>query len=1165
MLTLAVLAGLVFTPAASAAPNVVVFVTDDQRLDGTMQVMPQTTKWFHTGGDLGGGAGTVAGGTNFPNAVANTPWCCPARSSIFTGDFAHNHHVEQLDGTALGTTESAPTQQKTMQAYLKGASPSYRTGIFGKYLNNWGLNCPDPGGPPRPPFFDDYAIFENSSYSPTCVLEDEDPAQKWVWQYSTHYVRDKALEFLDQAEAAGQPWFLYVAPYAPHSPFLPESRYQDANVPALPETAALFESDRTDKPDWVRTGELNDAATIRAQWKQHLRMLKSVDDTVDAVMRKVKDLGEDENTIAFFTSDNGYMWGDHGGQAKARPYLASVNVPLYMRWPGWAGHSPNETDDRLAALIDIAPTVLDAAGITPGDEKDGRSLIETSSPRNHILMEQNGEGLTLPSWLSILTKTYHYIQTYAEPGGVTDYSQIESREYYDLTQDPLELRNLLGDDDPLNDPPTAGLAAQIVADRACAGLTCPPEGGDAPLEVQITRGPADDDHNSGSTSPRFYFTSSEPGSAFECRLEGPFVTPSWVDCLGSQGYSGLVNGDYTFSVRARMPGPVYSDVVTYAWHIDASVPETTITFPRSRRSTSQTAWFGFASSYRPDYFECRLNGGMWQTCTSPYSVVVPDAPESAPHELEVRAVSPYSLAVADPTPASYEWSVDSTPMEIDPATFNATAPSHLGEARFEFSAKEKPESAQPPGKEQPTGFDCRLDGGAWDPCTSPKQYTGLAAGHHSFSVRVTDQAGNVSATRDHEWDIAAVQTYHTLPDTSWPDVTAGAEVRAVIADGCGGWYAGGTFSEVGAAAAGNVVHITAGKAVDTTWAPAVTRTTGGSPSVRALLLVGGTLYIGGQFTHVDGIPRRNLAALSVPACGAAAAAAVTAWDPSPSNVVYGLAPGRTGMNTLYAVGAFNNFGQGPGSTMRRKVAEVQTTGTGAVTDWNPDANSNATLLAVTTGTTGVYVGGSNLTSIGGEARSYLAELDPVSGQATSWNPAPDGAVHSIYWRRTSVADSVAAAAQLPTLLIGGSFSHIGQPLPGTGQPMRNKAAELGASDGGFATPWDPSLNSTAPTIGAAYDILPVTTSSTIVAGGFSTVGPVARGRLAETDRGTGAVLDWTPTPDAGVFGLSHRPSGNKLVAPPVLAAGGSFSNLGSPAQQRRMLAFYCRMDLPETC
>jgi arylsulfatase A-like enzyme len=1190
ILALVVLGVALHAPAAMASPNVLVIVTDDQRLDGTMAVMPKTEKWFHTGGDLGNGAGTVTGGAFFPNNVANTPWCCPARSSIFTGEYAHNHGVENLMGSLLGTTESSPKQQQTLQAYLKRPPFDYMTGIFGKYLNNWrgpgpgeGFDC-SPGSttaPPPPPFFDEFGIFESSSYSPTCVLENGGGPDKYVWQYSTTYVQDKSIQFLDHANAAGKPWLLYVTPYAPHSPFLPESKYQDANVPDLPQTASYFEKDRSDKPPWVQS-EIHDSALMQSQWKDHLRQLMSADDMVDAIMRKIRALGEDQNTLAFFTSDNGLMWGDHGGDDKARPYMASIKVPFFIRYPAWANYQSDVTDQNMTGLIDIAPTALAAVGATPdaNDPKDGMSLLDPSNQRNRTLTEEGLGAPGTPPWLSILTPTYHYIEYYQDGPG----TPITFREYYDLTTDPLELNNLLGDDDPLNDPPTAALSAKLAADRACSGLTCPPGGGDPPLEAKITRGPADDNGTSGTLQPQFYFTSSQPGSTFECQLSGPVGSTTWTQCQNPYRYVGVVNGTYTFSVRAKQPGPVYSDPQTYTWQIDASRPETTITFHPPKRSTSQTAWFGFASSERPELFQCRVDGGIWYSCQNPSQLpqLVADTPASAPHKFEVKAISPYGGSVEDPTPASFEWSVDSTPMDIDPSTFVHTTASYERQASFQFSAKARPESAEPPGSEKPTRYECKLDGPTntdWQACGSPygqpttcctKDYTNLAAGHYTFNVRVVDLAGNVSTPYTYDWDVGQVQSYNTLPDLAWPDVTAGSEVRVVIPDGCPtpGWYVGGTFSSVGGVAVTNLAHIMGDKTVDSQWTPAVTKSTG-QASVRALLLRGQTLYVGGDFSGIDSSSRSNLAAVTT-GC-TPQSATVTSWDPRPNKPVYGLADKvRTDASidpdVLYAVGAFIRFdGPQSGPVNRAKVAEIGLSD-GVPTQWDAHPNGTATLLAVRSSRQGtVYVGGSGLTSIGGnpDVRN-LAELDQNTALATSWNPYPDGAVTSIHWRRFALHDVVNSAVQLPTVLVAGSFTKIGARGPNGEQSQRSKVAELGASDDGYATPWNPSL--TSPSGGTGQDILPINTYSTIVAGAFTNVGTANRARLAETDRSTGAALDWNPGLDGAALDLSYvdpdPADGN--IGPPLIVAGGMFGN-GTPPYPRHLLAFYCRIDLMVAC
>ncbi|HZO58126.1 MAG TPA: sulfatase-like hydrolase/transferase [Solirubrobacterales bacterium] len=1143
--------------SSAAAPNVVVFVTDDQRLAGTMAVMPKTRQWFQTGGS--DAAGPFRGGTYFPNAVANTPWCCPARASILTGQYSHNHGVTRLDGELLGTTPAAPKQQQTMMAYLKAANPSYRTAIFGKYLNGWGIQCSarPPGDPADPPpFFDEYSIF-NAAYSPTCV--NENGTEKQVWRHSTRYVTEKAVDFLDRV--GNQPWFLYVAPYTPHVPFVPEANYLDTPVPALDETGAVFERNRTDKPPWLQNGELEfDADWTRENWQAHLRMLMSADDMVDTVMRKIRAIGQDQDTIAFFTSDNGYMWGDHGASAKARPYMSSIEVPFFMRWPGWAGHPGNETDNRLVGHVDIAPTVLGLAGITPaaGDLKDGRTLLDVTNPRRRILTELAGGDSLAGRWSAIHTSDVHYIETYGiNPDDSTNYSDV-FREYYDLTRDAAELRNLLGDGDPRNDPPFGALAAAVANDRACAGATCPRGGERVPLEARITRGAAEDVFSddssandpatSGFLDGEFHFTSNEPRSRFECRLEalnGQYGGRDWHECWSPTTYSPLVNGPYRFSVRAvdAADAARTSPVQTYQWTVASTTrPETRIVLTPPKRANSQIAWFSFSGSKPASSFKCKLDASpLYSPCATVASFAVQDTAADAPHELSVVAVGGGG---EDPTPAVYRWSVDSTPLTVQGLT--ADAPSHEREATFNFGFARSAAAGE--ANDLPSRFECKLDAEEYEPCGMPlpaatwtKPYRGLAKGSHTFRVRVVDRIGNVSAPVTHQWTVGDAQTFKAAPDTRWPDVV-GTHVESVISDGCGGWYVGGSFTGIGSVGGfTNLGRIAASKTVDAIWKPNVA---GGR--IRSMILSSDkrTLYIGGDFTSVNGVPRRHLAALTTPlatACGSAAGNAVTGWNPDPNNAVHALAfagAKHGGESYVYAAGAFSNF---HGATVtRRKLAQLRTTDNGTVVaGWDPGVNNTATLYAVEVFMDSVYTGGAGLTTIGGAARRNLAEIDAATARATSWNPSPNDTVQAIEHRRRAVFDDVATAMQLPTVLVGGSFTQIGNP-----PKSRPGAAELGASDDGGATPWSPGIDASH----ATYDFLPITTDETIIGGSFGT-------RLAETDRFTGALLGWSPGPDRGALDLAF--------ADPVLAVGGVFDsvNPGTPVP-RRLLAFYCRTDAP---
>jgi arylsulfatase A-like enzyme len=138
-----------------------------------------------------------------------------------------------------------------------------------------------------------------------------------------------------------------------------------------------------------------------------------------------------------------------------------------MRWPGHV--TAGATDDRMSGNIDMAPTALAAAGVTPPAEMDGRNLLDNTWNRDRILTEFNFQG-DVPTWASLLTRTSQYIETYRKDA---DLYSPTFREYYDLTNDPYELNNLLADGNPANDPPVPALQAQVAEDRTCAGSNCP--------------------------------------------------------------------------------------------------------------------------------------------------------------------------------------------------------------------------------------------------------------------------------------------------------------------------------------------------------------------------------------------------------------------------------------------------------------------------------------------------------------------------------------------------------------------------------------------------------------------------------------------------------------------------------------------------------------------
>lgn len=438
---LLVAAGSVSSPAQSwvdRRPNILIIVTDDQR-DG-LAVMPATRRWFGRGG------------TTFNRAYATTPLCCPARASIMTGRYAHNHGVRgNADGDRLNT-------RSTLQFYLRRAD--YTTAIYGKYLNNYDISAPLP-------HFDRFGIFCcTPNETPEAYVGGQwnvDGTMRTVRQYTTDFIAGRATTFISNHS---EPWLMYLAPPAPHRPFTPHRLYRNAPVQPWGGNRATGEADRSDKPPYVQASE-RALEEGQAQRIAQYRTLMSVDDMVEKVVLSLKRAGESGNTLAFFVSDNGYLWSEHGLIGKPFPYTKSIRVPLLMRWPG---HTPaGLLDSRLVGNIDIAPTVLAAARITPTIRMDGRSLLNRERPRDRMLTEV-GVAATTPAWASLVTASDQYVEYYGAGGA------IEFREYYDLLRDPAQNENLLGDDDPVNDPDPevlAGLSTQLAQDRRCVATACP--------------------------------------------------------------------------------------------------------------------------------------------------------------------------------------------------------------------------------------------------------------------------------------------------------------------------------------------------------------------------------------------------------------------------------------------------------------------------------------------------------------------------------------------------------------------------------------------------------------------------------------------------------------------------------------------------------------------
>jgi arylsulfatase A-like enzyme len=446
--------------ARSAPPNIVLILADDLDLSH-MQYLPLLRKHL------------AARGTTFTNAFVTYSVCAPSRASILTGQYAHNHGVVENRPPAGSFRRffEDGRETQTIATWLRAAG--YRTGLIGKYINRYPL--------PRnlgyvPPGWDDWrgycdfiSMAENRAYYEFDMNEngrmvrysDEEK------NYLTDVLRDKALDFIAKS-GDDQPFFLYLAPFAPHAPVTPAERHQalfpDLKAPRRPN---YNEEDVSDKPSWVRdlppmTPEQTQATD---EWfRKRVQAMQAVDEMVEALVQALEARGLLEHTYVFFTSDNGFQFGGHRmDHGKGDAYDESIRVPLIVRGPGVA---QAKSEPALALNIDLAPTFAAIAGASIPDGVDGRSLLRTLTGKQTLRDARSDFLVELRS---------------KEEAGISDYFALRStehlyveyetgeRELYDLQKDPYQLESLAkGADAALLER----LSARLSKLRGCRGDAC---------------------------------------------------------------------------------------------------------------------------------------------------------------------------------------------------------------------------------------------------------------------------------------------------------------------------------------------------------------------------------------------------------------------------------------------------------------------------------------------------------------------------------------------------------------------------------------------------------------------------------------------------------------------------------------------------------------------
>jgi arylsulfatase A-like enzyme len=264
--------------------------------------------------------------------------------------------------------------------------------------------------------------------------------------YSTDVMSKKAMDFIRQSDG---PFFLLLSFYAPHQPYISADRHKDlfktdAELARYrPEN--FLEKDVSDKPAWVQEIDPQnpgqDPAYIDKVYQRILRTLMAVDDSVGQVVAALDNEGIRDNTLIIYMSDNGMALGDNSIFGKACPYDTCIHVPFIISYPDKI--TASRVDPNLILNIDIAPTLVDLAGIPNISNFDGQSFLKllsdpASAWRDGFLIEQYQDaeeegGMTalVPSYVGFRIKEWKYVEY-----------ETGERELYNLIDDPFELDNL---------------------------------------------------------------------------------------------------------------------------------------------------------------------------------------------------------------------------------------------------------------------------------------------------------------------------------------------------------------------------------------------------------------------------------------------------------------------------------------------------------------------------------------------------------------------------------------------------------------------------------------------------------------------------------------------------------------------------------------------------
>ena len=485
--------------AAEPRPNVIVVMTDDQTVSELKRwVMPETD------------AALRRQGTAFTNATVSSPLCCPSRAGFLTGSYAHNNGVFDNEPGYRGLTPNGSTLFTWLQAN------GYRTGHIGRFLLGYPSDPTTLQGALAPPgvdrwfgYVDQATLYYNALFSDDGILGRTgfDPSGG----YTTNVINREATDFVSAAAPSPKPFFLWVAHIAPHTTNRPQYEACGGGAPIpepgtfsrfaaqrLPRPPSFNEKRISDKPRWVRSRRrlsperLN---LIRRGWRCALASLTAVDRGIGALVTRLAELGELDDTAIFFTSDNGLTFGEHRlVQAKSYPYEEVLRVPLLARIPSdyLGGASAPREIDKPVTNLDLTATILELTGTLPCllssacHSIDGRSLVpllrgdSAGWPKRRATLVELGNRTCVRDpnarngletfYDAIRTANFFYVELH-HVNATTGLCDRDEYELYNLRRDPFQLENIaVNPEHRKASSVQRELARRLAALRACAGV-----------------------------------------------------------------------------------------------------------------------------------------------------------------------------------------------------------------------------------------------------------------------------------------------------------------------------------------------------------------------------------------------------------------------------------------------------------------------------------------------------------------------------------------------------------------------------------------------------------------------------------------------------------------------------------------------------------------------